>query len=174
MPRGEPADQSADPLRVPVDGQPPGEVHADVVPGRYDLAVPRRAGVPGRRYVRLRAVHDGQRHRLRPRGFASARWPTSRPWPFSPAPAPSWAPAGRSQMMGIRLATGLVPSNVTRSAAPASSTNASTAAWSRAVKCFGRYTPVSLGTPRRAAEPLAISYPNAPPPRRTGRPGARF
>ncbi len=68
VPGGEPADHLTDPLRVPVDGEPPGEVHADVVPGRHHLAVPRRAGVPGRRDIRLRAVHDGQRHRVRPGG----------------------------------------------------------------------------------------------------------
>src|SRR6266702_1905184 len=65
VPRGQPADDLAQPFGVPVDGERPGEVHADVVPGRHDLAVPGRAGVPGRRHVRLRAVHDGQRHGVR-------------------------------------------------------------------------------------------------------------
>jgi len=43
-------------------------------------------------------------------------------------------------MIGIRLATGLVPSKVTRSAAATASTNAATSAASGAVKCGGRYT----------------------------------
>ena len=47
-------------------------------------------------------------------GLASAKWPSSRP--CSPPPPPP--PPSRSQITGIRLAIGLVPSKVTRSAAP--------------------------------------------------------
>ena len=68
----------------------------------------------------------------------------------------------RSQMIGMRLATGLAPSNVTRSAAAAAATNAATSAVSGAVKWAGRYTPtrVRIGRPpgrqpvaRRLASP---------------------
>ena len=89
---GEPADQVELPRVVVVDGEPPVDEHALVVPRRDDPAVLALRRIPRRRHVGVRSGEDRQRlgsSAVRHIGFARATCPMSEPGASSPCPTQS-------------------------------------------------------------------------------------